>query len=183
MGMFDNVPCRAMSCPGCGGDLDWQTKDAGCSLATVLVVDVMHGRNEMRMIGGCDECRWSIEAVITRNTSPTVKQLVMSRAEAKGLGLPTDTEGREPVGFVLLQRHECDFESCDGSEETMGLYATIADAQAGAESDAESSIGWQSTPGSAVYLTGYPTDRDGDLPGYWEYIIVTAADTEGGPRA
>ncbi|KIA63018.1 hypothetical protein [Nocardia vulneris] len=97
MGMFDNVLCRAMSCPGCGGDLDWQTKDAGCTLDTVLVVDVMRGRNDMRMIGGCDECRWSVEATITRDTSPTVKQLLMLTAEARGLPQPTDTEGGTPA--------------------------------------------------------------------------------------
>lgn len=84
MGMFDHVQCRAMSCPGCGGDLGWQTKDADCNLDTLYVAQVMHGRSDMRMIGGCEDCRWSVEAVIKRDTSPTVDQHLHWMAEAKG---------------------------------------------------------------------------------------------------
>jgi hypothetical protein len=88
MGMFDNVRCRAMSCPGCGGDLDWQTKDTDCNLDTVYVVDVMRGRESMSMIGSCDECRWFVEATITRDSSPTVGQHLLYMAE-KGRRVPS----------------------------------------------------------------------------------------------
>ncbi len=93
MGMFDDVQCRAMSCPGCGGDLGWQTKDAGQSLATVFVADVMFERNEMRMIGECASCRWIVNVTITRDLSPTVAQMVLKMAEERGtLAANTETE-------------------------------------------------------------------------------------------
>jgi hypothetical protein len=79
------------------------------------------------------------------------------------------------VSFVLIQQHECDFDSCDGTEETMGAYTTAAEAQAAAEIDAEGAIDWQPAPGAAVYLSGYPADKSGDPPDFWEYVI-----TEGG---
>lgn len=85
MGMFDSVRCRAMSCPGCGGELDWQTKDTACALDTVYVPEVMRGRDEMRMIGGCDDCRWTVEAVIKRDNSLTVPQRVQLMAEQSGI--------------------------------------------------------------------------------------------------
>lgn len=84
MGMFDHVKCRAMSCPGCGGDLDWQTKDTACNLDTVFVVDIMRQRHEMRMIGQCGECRWFVEATISRDTSLTAGQMVLQMAEQRG---------------------------------------------------------------------------------------------------
>ena len=98
MGMFDHVACRAMSCPGCGGNLDWQTKDADCVLDTVYVPNVMQGRNEMRMIGGCDDCRWTVEALIRRDHAFTVGQHLQLMAEQKGLVPLIDPVEAEAMG-------------------------------------------------------------------------------------
>lgn len=65
----------------------------------------------------------------------------------------------------------------------MGVYPTVEEAKAAAEKDAEGPIDWQYVPGASVYLSGYPTDKSGDLPDYWEYVVTTATDTEGGTPA
>lgn len=85
MGMYDHVKCRIMSCPGCGGDLDWQTKDGDCLLERVYVVDLMRDRNEMRMVGDCDKCHWYIEVAIERDTGLTAGQHLARMRERDGV--------------------------------------------------------------------------------------------------
>lgn len=77
--------------------------------------------------------------------------------------------------YVLMQQHECDLDSCDGDENTIGGYDTIAEAKAAAIEDAEGSIDWHETPGTGVHISGYPEDKSGDLPDFWQYIITEAA--------
>lgn len=84
MGMFDNVQCEAMRCPMCGNpDMDWQTKDDGCTLDTVYVQTILHGKNSMRMIGGCEDCRLTVRVEISRDTSPTASQHVQRMKEQR----------------------------------------------------------------------------------------------------
>jgi len=75
MGMFDTVQCEAMRCPMCGNvDMDWQTKDDARVLDTVYVQNVMRDKDAMRMIGGCETCRITVEVKISRDTSLTAHQ-------------------------------------------------------------------------------------------------------------
>lgn len=71
MGMFDNVKAPLMGCPGCGADLNFQTKDLDCTLDTYTVRETLSeqpednfGHRTMRMIGSCDQCRWWIEVEV-----------------------------------------------------------------------------------------------------------------------
>ena len=76
--MFDHVSVPEMRCPGCGADLGFQTKDYSNSLDTVTVPQVMaeaqkpddHGHHAMRMLGGCEGCRWWIEVKIQAGNDP-----------------------------------------------------------------------------------------------------------------
>jgi hypothetical protein len=77
MGMFDNIKAPLMGCPGCGADLDFQTKDDECTLSTFTVEEVLlrqredsRGRRGMRMVGGCERCRWWIEVQIETGNDP-----------------------------------------------------------------------------------------------------------------
>lgn len=77
MGMFDNVKAPLMGCPGCGADLDFQTKDDECTLSTFTVEEVLsrqhvddRGQRSMRMLGGCERCRWWIEVEVRTGNNP-----------------------------------------------------------------------------------------------------------------
>ncbi|WP_280393083.1 hypothetical protein [Nocardia wallacei] len=78
--------------------MDWQTKDSACTLGTVYVVDVMLNRDEMRMVGGCEDCGYFVETKISRDKSLTVGQMLHRMAEEKGYEPPLDaTETGEPA--------------------------------------------------------------------------------------
>lgn len=93
MGMFDNVDVPEMKCPGCGGDLGFQTKSFGNSLSTYTVQEVMDGtswRDEfgqtyMTMLGGCDSCRWWVEVKIKSGNDPIDIEAPGSSDEGRGL--------------------------------------------------------------------------------------------------
>lgn len=91
MGMFDYVKCRAMSCPGCGGDLGWQSKDGPCVLSEVYVMEIMREAEYMSMIGSCDECGWFVDTQVRRDRSMTPGQAVQRMRERQGF-VPTFDE-------------------------------------------------------------------------------------------
>ena len=78
MGMFDNVKAPLMGCPGCGADLDFQTKDLDCTLATYTVQQVLseqsednYGRRSMQMLGGCDQCQLWVDVNVRTQGRPS----------------------------------------------------------------------------------------------------------------
>jgi hypothetical protein len=91
--MFDYVKCRAMSCPGCGGDLEWQTKSGPLMMSNVYVTEIMRATDEMAMIGGCADCGWVVEATIRRDKSLTVGQHLLLMDEKRGSHAPVFEEG------------------------------------------------------------------------------------------
>jgi hypothetical protein len=79
--MFDYVKCRAMLCPGCGGDLGWQTKSGPPTLSDIYVMQIMCDADEMSMIGECEDCGWFVDVSIRRDRSMTIGQRLQLESE------------------------------------------------------------------------------------------------------
>ena len=81
MGMHDDIACTAMSCPLCGSEMGWQSKDGPCTLETITVHELMDETSKPVFYANCDDCRVWVEVSVNRQTGRNPAQWAQYRKE------------------------------------------------------------------------------------------------------